>query len=252
MKRLKLYLLISLVAVSCNQTYKVTTDSMSNTFNAGQNLKLKNIASINKDDIVFFRNDNNSNQQKETCLLRVVAFSGDTVEIKDGNVIVNNNIIELSENARLMYSLTTSTPLDVESFRENTLRQITENNYIAFLTIDEYTKVSKWPNVTTISRIINSPGKHATGIVRNGFTDNWNEDQFGPLYIPSAGENIKITQANKDLYADILSDLQPDSTVTIKEELYFLMGDNRSNAIDSHFIGLITKSNIIGYVEEKP
>jgi len=41
MNHLKLYLLISLVAVSCNQTYKVTTDSMSNTFNTGKFLSLK-------------------------------------------------------------------------------------------------------------------------------------------------------------------------------------------------------------------
>ena len=120
------------------------------------------------------------------------------------------------------------------------------------LTRDEYNKVSKWSNVTTINRIISSPGEHAKGIVRNDLTESWNEDQFGPLYIPSAGEKIKITQANRDLYTDILPDIQPDSTFTIKEKLYFLMGDNRSNAADSRYIGLITESNIIGFAEEKP
>lgn len=252
MYRFKLFLLIPLVVGSCSRTYNVTTDSMSNTFNAGQVIKLKNKASINRGDIVFFRKDRNSGQGNETWLFRVVAFSGDTVEIKDGNVIVNNNIIELPENARLMYSLTTSNPLDVKSFRENTVKQVTENKYIAFLTMDEYTKVSKWPNVTTISRIISSSGKPVNGIVRNVFTDNWNDDQFGPLYIPKAGERIKIGQANRDLYTDILSDLQPDSTISIQERLFFLMGDNRSNASDSRFIGLVTESNIIGYADKKP
>lgn len=247
-----MFLLISLVVGSCSRTYNVTTDSMSNTFNAGQVIKLKNKASVNRGDIVFFRKDYNSGRGKETWLFRVVAFSGDIVEIKDGNLIVNNNMIELPENARLLYSVTTSMPLDVKSFRENTVRQITENKYIAYLTKDEYTKVSKWPNVTTINRIISSSGEYAKGIVRNDFTDNWNADQLGPLYIPSAGEKIKISQANRDLYTNILPDLQPDSTVSIKEKLYFLMGDNRCNASDSRFIGLITESNIIGYVEEKP
>lgn len=252
MKRFKLFLLISLVVGSCGRTYNVTTDSMSNTFNAGQVIKLKNKASINRGDIVFFLKGNNSGERKQTWLFRVVAFSGDTVEIKDGNVIVNSIIIGLPENARLAYILTTSKPLDVKSFRENTVRQVNDNKYVAYLTMEEYTKVSKLPDVTTISRIISSSGNHINGIVRNVITDNWNDDQFGPLYIPKAGEIIKIGQANRDLYTDILSDLQPDSTITIKEKLYFLMGDNRSNASDSRFIGLITESNIIGLAEAKP
>ena len=252
MSHFKLILLISLFAGGCTQTYKVTTDSMSNTFNAGQIVELKNKTSINRGDIVFFRKERKSGQGKETWLSRVIAYSGDTVRIKDGNVEVNNDIIELPENARLLYSINTSTPLEVKGFRENTVRQISENKYITYFTTEEYNKVSKWSNVTSINRIISSPGEQAKGIVRNDFTDNWNEDQFGPLSIPSAGEKIKINQANRDLYSDILPDLQPDSTVTIKEKLYFLMGDNRSNAADSRFIGLITESNIIGYAEEKP
>lgn len=251
MNRVSFYLLVSLVAGSCNQTYKVTTDSMSNTFNTGQVLELKKTASVNRGDVVFFVNNISSNQRKETWIFRVAAYSGDTLELKDGALRINGNITELPANARLLYSITASRPLDMKGFRENTLRQLNDSSYIAHLTSDEYNKISKLPDVTAISRIISSPGNHAKGIVRSDFTDNWNEDQFGPLYIPSVGVKIKISQTNKGLYSDILADLQPDSTVTIKEKLYFLLGDNRSNAFDSRFIGLIKESSIIGCAEEK-
>jgi len=251
MSRFRLFLLISLVALSCSRTYNVTTDSMSNTFNAGQVLELKTKQSIARGDAVFFSRDNTSAERKETWLFRVIAFSGDTVEIKDGNVLVNNTVIGLPENARVMYSINTSLPLDIKSFRNNTINQIAENRYIGYLTMGEFATVSKLPGVSGTERIINSSGNYSKGIVRNVFTDNWNEDQFGPFYIPKSGEKIKISQANIGLYTDILPDMQQDSTVTIKEKLYFLMGDNRSNAFDSRFIGLVKESNILGFAEEK-
>ncbi len=251
MNRFKLILFIILIAGSCGQAYKVTTESMSDTFNPGQILKLKNKTSFNRGDVVFFKRDHNPGQVKETWLFRVIAFSGDTIEIKNGDVTVNSKLTGLPENARLQYIITASSPLDLKRYRDKMINQISENRYIAFLTMKEYTEVSRFPGIA-ISRIINTPGSPLKGIVRNDFTDNWNEDQFGPLYIPGSGEKIKITQANHGLYNDILPDLQPDSTVTIKEKLYFLMGDNRSNASDSRFIGFIPESNILGYVEVKP
>jgi len=251
MSHIKLFMLISMFVGSCSQTFNVTTDSMSNSFNTGQVIKLKNKSSIERGDAVFFTRSNDSQQRKQTWLFRVVALSGDTLKIKDGNVIVNNSVIEFPENARLLYSVITSMPLDLKNFRENTVTQIAENKYIAQLTMDEYNLISKQPNVTTLNRMINRTGNYIKGIVRNDINDNWNEDQFGPLYIPSIGDRIRINQANSGLYAEILSDLQPDSTVTIKEKFYFLMGDNRSNAVDSRYIGLVSESDIIGYVEEK-
>lgn len=248
MRRLKLLILITLILASCSRTYKVTTDSMSNTFNIGQVLELKKKASIERGDIVLFTK--NSNSGKETWISRVVAISGDTLEIKDGNAIVNNKMAELPVNARLQYLINSSMPLDIKSFRENSLQQISENRYFAYLTMDEFDKVSKLQNVTKINRFVSNPGEFSKGIVKHDYADKWNTDNFGPLYVPSAGEKIKINQANSGLFNSLLPEMLPDSTVTIKENLYFLMGDNRSNAFDSRFIGLVPESSIIGYVDE--
>jgi signal peptidase I len=240
-----------LIAGCTGHTYRVTTDSMSNTFNTGQVLEFKKKVSIAKGDIVFFKPNRNPKKQEETWLFRVVASSGDILEIKNGNVILNGNLVELPENARVLYSISLTSPLDMKDFRENTVKQISEGKYIAHLTRSEYSKTSKLQNITSIERIIKSRGEPSTGIVRNNSNDSWNEDQFGPLTIPSPGDKIKINLINNELYRDILSGLEPDSTVVVKEKLYFLMGDNRSNAVDSRYIGLLTESNIIGSAEEK-
>ena len=251
MKLFRLSLIIMLFAGCTGQTYKVTTDSMSNTFNTGQVLELKKKTSLDKGDIVFFRPNRNPKKQEETWLFRVVAYSGDILEIKDGNVIVNDSLVELPENARILYSISLTSVFDMKDFRENTVKQIGEGKYIGYLTRSEYSKILKFQNITSIERIIKSRGEPSNGIVRNNSNDSWNEDQFGPLTIPSPGDKIKINLINRELYKDILSGLEPDSTVLVKEKLYFLMGDNRSNAVDSRYTGLVTESNIIGSAEEE-
>jgi len=37
-------------------------------------------------------------------------------------------------------------------FRENTVKQVTDKNYLAYL-MDEYARVSKWPDVTSRYRV---------------------------------------------------------------------------------------------------
>jgi signal peptidase I len=250
MKIFRLCLIIMLAAGCTGQTYRVTTDSMSNTFNTGQILEPKKKTSLDKGDIVFFRPGKNPKKQEEIWLLRVIASSGDILEIKDGNVFVNGSLVELPENARLLYNIALTSPLNVKDFRENTVKQIGEGKYIGYLTKSEYSKITKLQNITSIERIIKSHGELSKGIVRNNSNENWNEDQFGPITIPYPGDKIRINQINKELYRDIISGLIPDSTVLIKEKLYFLMGDNRSNAVDSRYIGLIKESDVIGYAEE--
>lgn len=242
---------ILLLSGCTGHTYRVTTESMSNTFNPGQILKLSKKTSIEKGEIVFFRNTRNSKGKDETWMFRVVASSGDILEIKDGNVFVNGSLMAMPEKARMLYGLTSTSPLNMQDFRENTIRQIGDSKYIAFLTSNEFSKISGLKNVISIERIIKTPGEQSSYIVRNNYSEAWNEDQLGPLRIPSPGEKIKITKANKGLYNDILSIMGSDSTILIKEKLYFLMGDNRYNAVDSRYIGFVTESNIIGSAEQE-
>lgn len=249
MKQIKLLFIIFLFAGCTGRTYRVTNESMSGTLTNGQVLELSKKTLINRGDIVFFRTDKNPKKQVETWLFRVIALSGDTLEIKNGNVMINGSFEELPEKARLLYSLYAKSSFTIKDFQENTIKLIGGDRYIANLTKGEYSEISKMQNINSIERIIRSAGELSKNIVRNSGNDIWNEDQFGPLLIPSPGAKIKINPINMGLYSDILSQMEPDSTIMVKEKLYFLMGDNRYNAFDSRFIGLVTEANIIGVLK---
>lgn len=78
-------------------------------------------------------------------------------------------------------------------------------------------------------------------------SSGWNEDNYGPLKIPAAGEEVKINFANLKVWEKIIKDegntlsfngsgkITPNGktadefTYNIKNDYVFLMGDNRGN-----------------------
>lgn len=88
---------------------------------------------------------------------------------------------------------------------------------------------------------------------------SWNEDNYGPLYIPKKGDVISLNDSNI-IYWSQLIEKEIDNTESINEIIklgkykikynyYFALGDNRNNAADSRYKGLIKEEEIIGKPE---
>lgn len=93
-------------------------------------------------------------------------------------------------------------------------------------------------------------------------TLNWNIKEFGPLYIPKAGDKLIINRANYLLYKQLIEWEQQktlthiDSTVYIENRpiydyqfqhnYYFMAGDKCENSQDSRYWGLLPEDFIVG------
>lgn len=92
---------------------------------------------------------------------------------------------------------------------------------------------------------------------------NFNEDNYGPLYVPKKGDTVHLSLDNIEQYRTLINreygrevvrvigdqitiDGVPAKTYVIKKNYYFMMGDNRDDSADSRFWGYVPEDLIIG------
>ena len=141
---------------------------------------------------------------------------------------------------------------------------INRNNTYKFMGISEdaLNKLNYHPNVEIIVKDTLPRGYRDSSVFPQNENYNWNNDFFGPIYIPKKGETIKINSKNIPLYKRVIdvyenNDLEINeekiyinnievSEYTFKQDYYWLMGDNRGNSQDSRSWGFVPFDHVVG------
>jgi len=189
----------------------------------------------------------------------IKGLSTDTyAEISDYILNISNN----GENEYLIYTTDKGIPIKLVRELRLDIREIIDKEKELSLTHIDAIKIKNSNQFDTIYRTIQETDNSNSIFFPNNTRFNWNNDHFGPLYIPKAGDKIDLNIKTLPLYKKIITDYEFNDLLVVDEDIlingvkeneyvfkqdyYWMMGDNRYNSEDSRVWGFVPFDHVLG------
>lgn len=272
---------------------------------------------------VFFKKEKGVDKpidKKSNYVKRCVGTPGDSLEVIDGTVYINGEILKLSDRAKAQFDykvysqkgvssrlllsagatefnrtylsaplnqaqinainpyilgggpnqkgeleiITKSAGIPMKVIRSAglSLREVSNRQRLVPLTDDMVEELRKNTAIDSVVKVLEAKGQKGYNIFPHHPSYSWNNDNFGPIYIPKRGDRVQLNPQTLPLYKKIIRDYEEkeinvngnqisidDNVVesyTFEQDYYWMMGDNRDHSEDSRTWGYVPENHIVG------
>ncbi len=175
------------------------------------------------------------------------------------------NVQRTDDGGFKLYTMGEGIPTEVLRKVRLSLKELTEASRLVNLTEEMASELASNSAIDSVIKDIRPKGFWDPNVFPHKEQFPWNNDQFGPIYIPKKGDRIRLTPENLPLYKKMIASYEnlwgnevdikdgrvringePTDEYTFGQNYFWMMGDNRDYSEDSRVWGYVPETHIMG------